>query len=103
MRMWVRSVESVGVAIRAMRKASGLRQDDISGVSHVFLRDLEKGKETVQFGLVLKVLDELGIHMLLEVPESQEQAVAMAMNRLMGRMAPMARLVHTRTIKKDGE
>ena len=41
MRMWVRSVESVGVAIRAMRKASGLRQDDISGVSHVFLRDLE--------------------------------------------------------------
>lgn len=45
MRMWVRSV-SVGVAIRAMRKASGLRQDDISGVSHVFLRDLEKGKDT---------------------------------------------------------
>ena len=41
MRMWVRSVESVGVAIRAMRKASDLRQDDISGVSHVFLRDLE--------------------------------------------------------------
>mgnify|MGYP003584910425 CR=1 FL=1 len=47
MRMWVRSVESVGVAIRAMRKASGLRQDDISGVSHVFLRALEKCKDPV--------------------------------------------------------
>ncbi|EHL24810.1 hypothetical protein KYG_00812 [Acidovorax sp. NO-1] len=99
----VTSVETVGAAIRAMRKVSGIRQDDVAGVSHMFLRDLEKGKETVQFGLVLKVLDELGIHMLLEVPESQEQAVAMAMNRLMGRMAPMARIVHTRTIKKDGE
>jgi len=54
-----------------MRKVHSIRQDDVPGVSHMFLRDLEKGKDTVQFGLVLKVLDELGIRMVLEVPESQ--------------------------------
>jgi hypothetical protein len=53
MRIAVTSVESVGVAIRAMRKVNGIRQDDVPGVSHVFLRDLEKGKETVQLGRVL--------------------------------------------------
>ena len=99
MRMWVRSVESVGVAIRAMRKASGLRQDDISGVSHVFLRDLEKGKDTVQFGRVLTVLEELGIRMVLEVPESHADAVESAINA----HVPKVGTLHTRTYKKEGE
>lgn len=99
MRIWVRSVESVGVAIRAMRKASGIRQDDVPGVSHVFLRDLEKGKDTVQFGRVLKVLDELGIRMVLEVPESQADAVQSAIAAFL----PQVSMQHTRTIKKEGE
>ena len=51
MQIEVSSVESVGVAIRAMRKVHSIRQDDVPGVSHMFLRDLEKGKDTVQFGL----------------------------------------------------
>ena len=71
MQIQVTSVESVGVAIRAMRKVNSIRQEDVPGVSHVFLRDLEKGKDTIQFGRVLKVLDELGIRVLLEVPDSQ--------------------------------
>ncbi len=98
MRIGVKSVESVGVAIRAMRKASGIRQDDVPGVSHVFLRDLEKGKDTVQFGRVLKVLDELGIRMVLGVPETQADAVSKAMDHYL----PKASMVHTRIIKKDG-
>ena len=57
MQIQVTSVESVGVAIRAMRKVNSIRQEDVPGVSHVFLRDLEKGKDTIQFGRVLKVLD----------------------------------------------
>jgi hypothetical protein len=99
MRIWVRSVESVGVAIRAMRKASGIRQDDVPGVSHVFLRDLEKGKDTVQFGRVLKVLDELGVRMVLEVPESQADAVQSAIAAHL----PLVCMEHTRTLKKEGE
>ena len=61
MQIQVTSVESVGVAIRAMRKVNSIRQEDVPGVSHVFLRDLEKGKDTIQFGRVLKVLDELSL------------------------------------------
>lgn len=61
-----------------MRKVNSIRQEDVPGVSHVFLRDLEKGKDTIQFGRVLKVLDELGIRVLLEVPDSQASAVKRA-------------------------
>lgn len=67
MQIQVTSVESVGVAIRAMRKVNSIRQEDVPGVSHVFLRDLEKGKDTIQFGRVLKVLDELGILSLIHI------------------------------------
>lgn len=99
MRIEVTSVEGVGTAIRAVRKVSGIRQDDVPGVSHMFLRDLEKGKETVQFGRVLKVLDELGIRMVLEVPQTQADAVAVAMERYL----PKASMVPTRRIKKVSE
>lgn len=95
----VSSVEQVGRTIRAMRKHSGIRQDDVSGVSHMFLRDLEHGKETVQFGLVLKVLDELGIRMVLEVPESQAQAV----EQFLVHTPPKALKRSPRSIKMVGE
>ena len=83
MQIQVTSVESVGVAIRAMRKVNSIRQEDVPGVSHVFLRDLEKGKDTIQFGRVLKVLDELGIRVLLEVPDSQALAMAQAFDHFL--------------------
>lgn len=71
----INQVSDVGNAILAVRKDSGVRQDDAAGsagVSHVFLRDLERGKETVQFGRVLRVLEELGIRMVLEIPSTAE-------------------------------
>lgn len=93
----VSSVEEVGQAVRAMRKHSGIRQDDVAGVSHMFLRDLEHGKDTVRFGLVLKVLDELGIRMVLEVPESQ----ALAVKRFLD--LPRTLKGRTRSLTKEGE
>lgn len=76
MHVSVHSVHDVGVAVRAVRKASGVRQDDAAGsagVSHVFLRDLERGKPTIQFGRVLQVLDELGIRMQLQIPDDARE------------------------------
>lgn len=84
MRVPVRSVKEVGMAVRAVRKESGVRQDDAAGsagVSHVFLRDLEHGKATVQFGRVLQVLDELGIRMELEVPDDARERLAQLMSQ----------------------
>lgn len=76
MRIPVHSVRDVGVAVRVVRKSSGVRQDDAAGsagVSHVFLRDLEHGKHTIQFGRVLQVLNELGIRMELEIPDDARE------------------------------
>ena len=68
----IQSVAAFGQVVRAVRKAGGVRQDDVAGsvgVSHVYLRDLEHGKETVQMGRALQVLAELGIRMELEIPD----------------------------------
>ena len=73
----VKTVAAVGAAVRAARKANGIRQDDLSVASHMFLRDLEQGKDTVQFGLVLKVLDELGIRVVLDVPDKNSPIAVM--------------------------
>ncbi|MGP3505471.1 transcriptional regulator [Paracidovorax citrulli] len=99
MRVSVESVENVGMAIRAVRKVNGIRQDDVPGVSHVFLRDLEKGKDTVQFGRVLKVLNELGIRMVLEVPTSQGEVI----KRVMERFAAKSHEASRRTITPESE
>jgi transcriptional regulator with XRE-family HTH domain len=65
--------KQLGEIIRLIRKAQGVRQDDLAGIvgaSHVFLRDLERGKPTVQFGKTLDVLRELGIRLVADVPDA---------------------------------
>jgi transcriptional regulator with XRE-family HTH domain len=67
------SLETLGHVIRAVRKAQGLRQDDTAGstgVSENFLAKLERGGTTVQLGKAMQVLQELGIHLSVDVPES---------------------------------
>lgn len=72
MKIHITSVADLGLAVRAFRKEEGLRLDDTAGsagVGHVFLREMERGKDTVQLGRVLKVLDELGIHLSIDIPD----------------------------------
>jgi transcriptional regulator with XRE-family HTH domain len=66
-------VRDLGLVTRATRKLQKLRLDDAAGsagVGHVFVRDLERGKPTVQLGRVLRVLAELGIALKADMPES---------------------------------
>lgn len=59
--------------VRAVRKSQSLRQDDLAGsagVGHVFVRDAERGKDTIEFGRFLRLLDELGIRVEFDVPDS---------------------------------
>lgn len=65
----IKSAADVGAVVRAVRKAQGLRQDEIPGVSHKFVLELERGKPTAHVGKVLDVLRELGVHVRLDVPE----------------------------------
>jgi len=67
----IRTVSDLGLVLRAVRKSQGVRLDDVAGsagVGHVFVRDVEHGKETVQMGRVLKLLAEIGIALSIEVP-----------------------------------
>lgn len=72
----LKSVADVGVAVRASRRSSGIRIDDMAGICNVskqFVSDVEHGKETVQMGLTLKMLSDLGIRVFLDIPASAEQ------------------------------
>ena len=63
MQVPIKSVEDLGYAVRATRTSQELRLDDLAGcagASHVFARHVEHGKPTVQLGLVLQLLHELG-------------------------------------------
>ena len=56
MRHPIHSVEDLGLIVRAVRKSSDVRQDDLAetvGVSKQFTANVEKGEPTVQMGLVL--------------------------------------------------
>ncbi len=61
----------LGHTIRTTRKALRLRQSELASVAGVSVRtlsEIENGKDTAQLGLVLKVLDCLGISVTLEIP-----------------------------------
>lgn len=79
MRIPISSAKTLGQIVRAVRKDQRLRQDDAAGsvgVSENFLGKLERGGETAQLGKVLRVLEELGIGLYVDVPESAARKIA---------------------------
>lgn len=79
MKHTIHSIEDLGLVIRAVRKSSGLRQDDLAGavgVSRQFTVDVERGKPTVQFGRVLLLLEELGITLAVEIPDEASRTLS---------------------------
>jgi y4mF family transcriptional regulator len=80
----IHSPEDLGLIIRAVRKSTKVRQDDLAGaagVSRQFTVDVEKGKPTVQFGRVLLLLNELGIAMNVEIPDEASRTLSMLQSR----------------------
>jgi len=76
MKISVTSPEDIGLLIRAVRRSSRVRIDDLAAMSHVskqFASDVEHGKPTVRLGLVFKLLGELGIPMTLDIPSEAVQ------------------------------
>jgi DNA-binding XRE family transcriptional regulator len=79
MRISIRSPADLGLAIRAVRKSTHVRIDDLAataGVSKQFTSDAEHGKPTVQFGLVLKLLAELGVPLEVDITEEAARTLA---------------------------
>ena len=84
------STEDLGLLIRAVRKSTRVRQDDlaaVAGVSRQFAIDVERGKPTAQLGRVLLLLRELGITLTADIPE---EAAAILETLRQRRAAPAA-------------
>jgi len=77
---------ALGPLVRAARKHQGLRQDATAegiGVSENFLAKVERGGTTVQWGKLFTVLDELGLHVEIDVPD---EAMALLAKRANGKV-----------------
>lgn len=73
MQQQIQHVIELGALVRATRKDSKIRLDDLAalvGVSKQFVNDLELGKEGVQLGKVLLVLENLGLFIYVDAPDS---------------------------------
>ena len=78
MRITIRTPVDLGLVVRAVRRTSKVRLDDLAataGVSKQFTSDVEHGKPTVRLGLVLKLLSELGIPLEVDLPEEAASAL----------------------------
>ena len=72
MQIPIHSVADLGLALRAVRRSSKVRLDDMAataGVSKQFASDLELGKETIRMGLIFKLLDEMGLWLSVDIPD----------------------------------
>jgi len=64
--MKINSARDLAAAVRGRRKDLHLTQADLAaraGVSRVWVNSLEAGKSTVEFGLVLRLLDALDLRL----------------------------------------
>jgi transcriptional regulator with XRE-family HTH domain len=79
MQVTIESPTDLALAVRSVRRASKVRLDDLAataGVSKQFASDVEHGKPTVQLGLVLRMLSELGVPLKLDIPRDAERELA---------------------------
>jgi y4mF family transcriptional regulator len=62
--MRIKTADTLGILVRDQRKQRGWSQTQLAqevGVSRLWVSQLENGKETVEFGLVLKTLHALDL------------------------------------------
>jgi HTH-type transcriptional regulator/antitoxin HipB len=63
----LQTASELGAMIRARRKALGVTQAELAGLSGVgprFIVELERGKPTAELGKVLRVLERLGVRIV---------------------------------------
>jgi HTH-type transcriptional regulator/antitoxin HipB len=63
--------KDLGAALRRVRRARGLRQEDLAlaaGVGLRFIGELERGKPTVRLAETLRVASALGVELTIEDP-----------------------------------
>jgi transcriptional regulator with XRE-family HTH domain len=85
MEITINTASDLGLVVRSVRRSSNVRLDDLAATAQVskqFASDVEHGKPTVQLGLVLKLLSELGVVCKVDIP--QEALPELTVLRLKG-------------------
>ena len=65
----IQSTEDLGALIKYVRESDKMTQLDLAGLANTgnrFIVDLEKGKPTIQLGLVLKIIDLMGLEVTIK-------------------------------------
>ena len=66
---------ALGRKVRELRRAQKVTQAQLAGLANTgvrFISDLENGKETCHIGKMLRVLETLGVDMLIRSPYDKE-------------------------------
>jgi y4mF family transcriptional regulator len=69
--MWARNTAEIGKIIRAARLRRKLSQTELAqllGTTQAWISEVEKGKDTAQIGLVLRVLTQLNVRLRADEP-----------------------------------
>lgn len=77
----IESTKQLGNVLKAVRKSQSIRQDDMAdiiGSSHVYVMDVEKGAEGVNIGGIFRLMEEMGIKLVLDIPSESIDAVSKA-------------------------
>lgn len=73
----MRAIRDVAAAVRGRRQDLALSQIELArraGVSRKWISEFEAGKATAEFGLVLRVLDALGLGLELREASSTQES-----------------------------
>ena len=71
----IRNTAELGQKVRELRRAQKITQAQLAGLANTgirFVSDLENGKETCHIGKVLRVIETLGVDMLIRNPYDKE-------------------------------
>ena len=76
--MRARSIRDFAAAVRGRRRDLGMSQADLAaraGVSRKWIYEFEAGKPNAELGLILRVMDALGIQLELSLDEQARATV----------------------------
>ena len=71
----IQDCAALGRKVRELRRAQMVTQAQLAGLANTgirFISDLENGKETCHIGKMLRVLETLGVDMLIRSPYDKE-------------------------------
>lgn len=72
------TAEELGRRVRQRRKTAALRQQELAALAGVgirFVSELEKGKETLELGRVIRVLETLGLELDLHERDGRRMGI----------------------------